>query len=332
MSISALTVFETAIAAATLCAALQPVVIALLRHHAILDHPNARSSHANPTPRGGGIALMCGFLGGVSLSSQNIGGAATMLLAASLLCALLGLAEDVWGVPAILRLVAQFAIMVSVAVDLGPSWPLPPFVIELATTLFLVAVVNAVNFMDGINGISAGQGAISGAAFIALGAAHDQHGIILVASAMVGTCLGFAPYNLPKARVFLGDSGSYGLGAVQGVLAVWVWADRFPWECGVAPLALYLADTGSTLVRRVRARESINEPHRQHTYQRLVDAGWSHTRVTGVFCVLTAACAALSAAAFQGIAVRIAGDAALSAIVTFYILLPRLARRASGFT
>ena len=119
-------------------------------------------------------------------------------------------------------------------------------------------------------------------------------------AAVAAGALAFLPWNAVRARVFLGDAGSYGLGLALALLAAQAVVRHVPLEAALAPLALYLADTGWTLQRRVRAGERIFEAHRTHTYQRLCDVGWSHQRVTLATTAVTVAVCLLGAASLTG--------------------------------
>ena len=132
--------------------------------------------------------------------------------------------------------------------------------------VFIVGYVNAFNFMDGINGISAAQTIVAGVFWWALGSGEQLDGLSTGSAIVVGATLAFVPFNFPKARVFLGDVGSYFLGAWLAVLAVMALrADVTP-EAVLAPLGIYLADTGATIARRVR-RGSDGSP-REHRGRR----------------------------------------------------------------
>jgi UDP-N-acetylmuramyl pentapeptide phosphotransferase/UDP-N-acetylglucosamine-1-phosphate transferase len=236
---------------------------------------------------------------------------------------LVGLGEDVRGIP----VAPRFALLLLGCLPLGllvGAASMSAAVLAVLAVLFGVAVVNAVNFMDGINGISAAQGVVGGVAFAAFAAARDLDELALVAAATAGAALSFAPFNVPRARVFLGDTGSYGLGAVLAGAAVLLLSDGLPVEAALAPLALYLADTGTTLLRRVLGGETWHLPHRTHVYQRLTDQGFSHTQVSALVLGLLALCAGLGALSLVGGSVRTAGDAALLLVVLTYLALPRL--------
>lgn len=180
----------------------------------------------------------------------------------------------------------------------------------------VVAYVSVFNFMDEINGISAAQATVAGLHWpLLVGMSEGLPALMGGGGLLVGCAVGFAPFNFPKARVFLGDAGSYFLGAWIGALVViGIQAGINP-ETLLAPLALYLADTSTTIIRRVRAGEIWYQPHRCHTYQQLIALGWSHTSTRiSVFCV-----AAGSAAAGM-LSLGVAGEAHVGPILAIGIL------------
>ncbi|WP_157408340.1 glycosyl transferase [Actinoplanes sp. N902-109] len=257
--------------------AVQPVLVRALTAAAVLDVPCARSSHTTPVPRGGGVAVVLAAAAGFVLLPS-----ARMLLVPVLAFAAIGLAEDVRGVAVPVRLALHLLAGTISAVTLLPL----PLAGVLAVALWLTAYANAFNFMDGINGISAAQAVVAGLVFALAGL---PAGLVLAAAAAT-----FLPWNAGRARIFLGDAGSYGLGALIAALAVLGLRQGLPVAVVLAPLAVTLADTGCTLARRILRGEPWYRPHRSHTYQRLTDAGWTHQQVT----LLTVAISAgLSAAA-----------------------------------
>jgi UDP-N-acetylmuramyl pentapeptide phosphotransferase/UDP-N-acetylglucosamine-1-phosphate transferase len=149
--------------------------------------------------------------------------------------------------------------------------------------------------------------------------------------AVAAGALAFLPWNAVRARVFLGDAGSYGLGVALALLAAQAVVRHVPLEAALAPLALYLADTGWTLQRRVRAGERIFEAHRTHIYQRLCDVGWSHQRVTLATGAVTAGVCLLGAASLTGHpALRAGADLAAAALLAAYLHSPAWLGRASA--
>lgn len=310
---------------------LTPVAIAGLRRWRILDHPNERSSHDRPVIRGGGLALVGAAAIAVIVRPDTYTGRGTGVLVAAAAFAAIGLAEDLRGIPAIPRLGLQ-----AVAAALALPWLLEDLTSSAAwqvvfgagVLVWLVAYANAFNFMDGINGISAAQTAVAGGAFALLGAIEDVPMLATGGAITVGLALGFLPFNFPNARVFLGDVGSYLLGAWLATLLVIGLRAGLPPEAVIAPLALYLADTGTTLVRRIRQGEPWHTPHRRHAYQELVKRGWSHTATTGLVTlvlILVSGLGLLSLAGSTG--VRVAGGLLLATALAAYLALPHLPLR-----
>jgi UDP-N-acetylmuramyl pentapeptide phosphotransferase/UDP-N-acetylglucosamine-1-phosphate transferase len=266
-------------------------VLALLRRHEVLDVPNLRSSHAVVVPRGGGVAVMLGVLAGVLSAflvepgrSATPDAAAVVIALGVVLFAVLGLVDDLWRVRAGVRLVLQVALaaVVAMSVAVGTSSPWAGSLVAVVGALWLVSYVNAFNFMDGINAISALSALLAACWFGAL-AHHDSEPFLYAASwALAGASLAFLPWNAPRAKVFLGDVGSYGMGALIGVLALLTAQREHDVWVAVAPLVVYLVDTSGALVRRAVRREPLLEAHRSHAYQRLLRVGFSHVGAAGV--------------------------------------------------
>jgi UDP-GlcNAc:undecaprenyl-phosphate/decaprenyl-phosphate GlcNAc-1-phosphate transferase len=124
--------------------------------------------------------------------------------------------------------------------------------------------------------------------------------------------------------VFLGDSGSYFIGGWQAALIVVGLRAGLPPEALGAPLAIYLADTGTTLIRRVAAGEVWHQPHREHAYQRLIKNGWSHVRTTSLVGAFVLACSALGLGSRSSITIRVVTDVLLAAVVALYLTFPRV--------
>ncbi|WP_225438344.1 MraY family glycosyltransferase [Candidatus Frankia nodulisporulans] len=310
-----------------------PVVLAAMRRLAAIDEVTARSSHRAPTVRGGGVAVVLGLFVGVLtavLVAKHDGPNLLPFTAAATLFGLIGLAEDVGGVTAMRRLAlhvaAAFVItaMTVLAAVLGD--PTPGLAAVLAVTvcapLWITGFVNVFNFMDGINGISGMSAALAGGTLAALGALRDAPAVSAGGILVAATALGFLPYNFPRARIFLGDVGSYTLGAVIAVLTTQAVLVGVPLEAALAPSALYLADTSVTLLRRVRAGEPWHTAHRSHAYQRLTIAGWTHPQVTGLVAGVSTIVVALSLASFGPWPGRLTADLAAAVVLAGYLRLP----------
>jgi UDP-N-acetylmuramyl pentapeptide phosphotransferase/UDP-N-acetylglucosamine-1-phosphate transferase len=278
-----------------------------------------------PTPRGGGAPIAVGLV----LAAVLIHGATALTFAAAVAAfGAIGFAEDLRGLPVRRRLLLQSAGGGGVAILLVSRTGLPPAA-QLAAmavlAVWIIGFVNAFNFMDGVNGISAAHAVLGGAAYAALGAWRQDAFLVAVGAAVAVGALAFLPWNAIRARVFLGDVGSYGLGAALAVLAACAVIHGIPVEAVLGPVALYLADTAWTLQRRIRSRESWLEPHRTHTYQRLCDAGWSHQRVTIATGAVTSLLCLLGAVSLAGHpALRAAADAAAIGLLAAYLRSPVL--------
>jgi len=306
----------------------EAVTIPLLRRAAIFDVPGHRSSHTVPTPRGGGIPIVAGLL----VAAGLIGGANAIVFAFAVAAfGLLGFAEDLRGLTAGRRLIMQAVGGIMVAVVLVSDLSRPAIVLVGLVALvaaWITGFVNVFNFMDGVNGISGAHALIAGVVYAGLGWwRHD--GFLLPAGAAVAvSALVFLPWNAGRARVFLGDAGSYALGAALAILAAYAVRDGIPVEAALGPLVLYIADTAWTLQRRIRTGEQWLEPHRTHVYQRWCDAGWSHQRVTVTAAATTVLLSLLGAASLTGDPVlRGAADLAGLAIIATYLRSPALLAR-----
>jgi Fuc2NAc and GlcNAc transferase len=253
----------------------------------LVEPPNARSSHARPTPSGGGLAIVAASLpSGAWLFLRADGGAWPMLLAA-LGIAAIGFWDDLRPLPKRLRLATQFLACLGLAGALATT-PDTPGALWLAPFL-LVGVwwINLFNFMDGIDGIATTQALyMLVAAGAAIMATHPQAAhtptfawMLILAAA----CLGFLPRNWAPARIFMGDVGStylaYALLALAALTLHAGWLTPAFW---LILGALFIADSGVTLLRRMLTGQRWTEAHRAHAYQRLARRWGSHAKTTGL--------------------------------------------------
>ena len=303
-----------------------PATIPLLRRIHAVDVPSIRSSHSVPTPRGGGLPIAAGLLAAVAITRS---GASAAFAVAVGFFAVLGFLDDLRGLPVSRRLALQATGSAVVAGLL--VLPMHPAVagalLAVAAAVWITGVVNAFNFMDGVNGISGAHALIAGVAY-ACYAEWAGHPFLLVASLAVAvSALLFLPWNAGRARVFLGDAGSYSLGAALAVLAADAVLRGLPVEAVLGPLALYLADTAWTLQRRIRAGERWLQAHRTHVYQRWCDAGWSHqevTLLTGAVTILLTLLGTVSLS--RDLPARAAADLSGIAVLAAYLCSPALFR------
>jgi UDP-N-acetylmuramyl pentapeptide phosphotransferase/UDP-N-acetylglucosamine-1-phosphate transferase len=241
--------------------------------------------------------------------------------------AALGAWDDIRRRPALLRLTIQVLIAAIAAAGLASALGGGP-VLALVGTLLIVATVNATNFMDGINGITALHAVVWGSAYAVMLTRIDQTAVVPLAVALAVVGAAFLPWNLPIARMFLGDSGSYLIGGIAGLLSLTLLIAHEP-MAALCPLATYAADTGSAVMRRMGQRENLTKAHRTHVFQQLVANGWSHTRTALVTTAFTALSAAIGVVSLgRSTATQVLILATVVIINTGYLLLPRIAHPA----
>jgi UDP-N-acetylmuramyl pentapeptide phosphotransferase/UDP-N-acetylglucosamine-1-phosphate transferase len=271
----------------------------LLGRLGVIDKPNARSSHGVPTVRGGGVSIIVTILGAIILwmwLEAGAGAQKTILAAMGgsvLVLAGVSFMDDLRSVGARLRFGCHAAAALAVLLTAGiPRTALGGNLgvlvsagLALVGFLWIAGHTNAFNFMDGINGLAAGQAVITGLATAGLALAvglPPGHPVIWLALATAGAAAGFFPHNFPRARMFMGDVSSAPLGFLLAALGWWLACESGWWL--LLPVGLihanFVLDTGFTLMRRVLRGERWHEPHREHFYQRLVRSGRSHAYVT----------------------------------------------------
>jgi UDP-N-acetylmuramyl pentapeptide phosphotransferase/UDP-N-acetylglucosamine-1-phosphate transferase len=278
-------VILVALAAALLCAWMIVLLRPLLQRYA-LARPNARSSHVVPTPQGAGIAVIAATIVSVFIGSglADVAFPATLFAAAAFI-ALVGFVDDVRPIPVLPRLLLQAAavgaVLAAAPADLH-IFPSCPLAIERGL-LWIggLWLVNLVNFMDGLDLMTVAEIVPVTAAMILLGWLGQFPPLpALVSAALCGAIIGFAPFNRPVAKVFLGDVGSLPIGLLLGwCLLQLAWQGQL-----VASLLLplyYLADATLTLLRRVIRGEKFWAAHRSHFYQRATDNGFTVADVVG---------------------------------------------------
>jgi Fuc2NAc and GlcNAc transferase len=249
----------------------------------VLDVPGARSSHLSPTPTGGGIGAIAALACGALVLAR---GDADWLLVIGLACglSLVGLRDDLRSLPVLPRLLAQAAAAATVvaAACSGPQHLALTLPQAALLTLALAWLVNAFNFMDGIDGLAGGQAvfvAVSGAVLALQGGAQGATPAVLLCTAAAAAA--FLCFNWPPARLFMGDAGSLAFGFLL--------AAAIPLSAGRGELAPatwlilwspFLCDTVLTLGHRALRGESLPSAHRDHAYQRLARAWGGHRPVT----------------------------------------------------
>lgn len=300
--------------------------------HGVLDVPNARSSHAVATPRGGGLAIVVTLLAALGIAgiSGSLNGAfATAMAAGATLVAGVGYLDDVRGLSAMPRLLVHFAasiVTIGTLARFGPDpglfSALPTLVAAILLVLGLVWSLNLFNFMDGIDGFAASQAAFVGLASAGLMCVHQPSipAVVVLPLATAGACGGFLAWNWPPARIFMGDVGSGFLGFWLAALALVLnQAGALDIWASVILGSAFIGDSTVTLLRRVARRERWYEAHRSHAYQHLSRRWGTHRSVTLLLWALNVGMA-LPLAAVSLAAPQAAPVIALGALVGFGLL------------
>lgn len=283
-----------------MAAVLTPLLAAWARRRNLLDIPNERSSHQVATPRIGGAAFVLSLLTALSVAHfglSSVSPAAWLVVAAACGLALVGLIDDFHPLPALLRLGIQVGISILVAVNILPLAGVPTAVSIALMALWTTAATNAFNFMDGIDGIGAGQAIAAGVGWLLVGQIIGSEDVALLGLLGGAAPAGFLIYNWAPAKVFMGDVGSAFLGFLFAALPAAAAHPRLElWVCAVLLLWPFLFDTAFTLARRIHRRENVLAAHRSHLYQRLTGTGLSHAKVALLY----------SALAFTGVVAAVA--------------------------
>jgi UDP-GlcNAc:undecaprenyl-phosphate GlcNAc-1-phosphate transferase len=242
-----------------------PAVIVLARRTGIVDRPGALKPQSAEVPYLGGLAVWAGTMVGVLVGRPAVGIPLTAAM-------LLGVADDRFGLTPGVRLFGEAMIGVAVALTVPVRLPGAagiPLIVVVA-----VLLINGVNLMDGLDMLAAGVAGIAAAAFAVALHGPGRHLGVALCAALVA----FLVFNRPPARVYLGDGGSYLLGAALTVLLAFSWGKGVPTSVGAATLALVAlpaAELAFAVIRRQRGRQSILAGDRGHPYDRLVARGWS---------------------------------------------------------
>ena len=323
-------------------AALTGLVRALLLRHGVVDRPNARSSHGAAVARGGGIAVV-----GVLLAAWLalwLGGACAgcgalfwLALAGALGLGVVSWLDDLRGDLSVLLRLAVQIVVIGIGIASLPGDALiiqgavPALVDHALAALAWLWFVNLFNFMDGIDGLSGAEGAGLGFGVFLLallGAAPAELGPLGLA--LTGVSLGFLLWNWYPAKIFLGDVGSIPLGYLAGWLLLAL-AAAGAWQAALLLPAYYLADATLTLIARLLRGRHVWQAHREHFYQRVVAAGWSHARVAALIAGHNLLLVGLAVASQQG---AVAAGATLTAgamlVATLLWYLHAVARASCG--
>ena len=359
----------TGLAAFVISFVTTPIVRWFAKRIGAIDHPSDRKVHAHPTPTLGGMAIFVALIGGgiVAYLVPELGFAPLFensseilgIAAGAILIFALGVVDDFRALPAPVKLAGQvFASgviflagvkMHYIRMPDGNTLSLSDDVSVLVTVVWLVAMINAVNLVDGLDGLAAGIVAIAGASFFVYTFRLESSGGLgiataapLVAIITMGAALGFLRHNFHPARIFMGDSGSMLLGLVLGSATIIgvgsaftavapstaeVFLGYFPLLIPLSVLALPILDALFAIARRARRRRSLFHADKEHIHHRLMDLGHGHRAAVVVMYVWSAlaAGAGLAFTFYETTGVVIALPIAVGALV-LYTLFPVLTK------
>lgn len=297
-----LLIITTPLIACVICAALIVLLRPLLARYA-LARPNARSSHSVPTPQGGGVAVIAAVIASIAISAFFLGAAADAgllaIFAATIFLACVGAYDDLRTMPVLPRLFMQIVAVGTVLATLPAEFHLVSALPVWAERVLLLIgglwFVNLVNFMDGLDWITTAE-VVPVMAALAVFGFYGQlpFAPTLVALALCGAMIGFAPFNKPVAKLFLGDVGSLPIGLLTGWCLLELAGNGHLLAALLLPL-YYLADATLTLLRRLMKGEAVWIAHRSHFYQQATNNGFSVKQIVAEVFILNIVLAAFAA-------------------------------------
>lgn len=281
-----------------------PVVKALAQRMGAVDVPkDGRRMHDHPVARMGGLAIFFGFILSVLVFTHITKQLQGMLLGAVIIV-VLGIFDDIYSLSAKLKFVIQI-VAALVAVFSGniiavvsnpnifsqnPYWELGILSVPI-TVLWIVAITNAVNLIDGLDGLAVGISTISSMTLLVIALLVSEGEVAILMSALAGACIGFMPYNLNPAKIFMGDTGSTFLGYVLAVVSIQGLFKFYTIVSFAVPflmLGLPIFDTCFAFIRRIANGQSPMSPDRSHVHHRLIDMGFNQKQAVAVLYVISA--------------------------------------------
>ncbi len=294
----------TIVVAGVLSLLLTPIVKAFSYKVGAVDVPkDARRMHDHPIPRLGGLAIFLAFLI-ATLIFVPLDTAKKGMLLGAVIIVVLGIFDDIHALPAMLKFVVQI-IAALVATLMGnrievltnpnvfsdnPVWELGWLSIPV-TIIWIVAITNAVNLIDGLDGLACGVSTISSLTMLVIALLVSNMNVATVMAALVGACIGFLPYNFNPAKIFMGDTGATFLGFIMATMSVQGMFKMYNLISFVVPfliLGLPIFDVCFAVIRRISKGQSPMTPDRSHVHHKLIDMGMSQKQAVGTLYVITA--------------------------------------------
>lgn len=270
-----------------------------------IDVPkDARRMHKKPIPRLGGLAIYGGFLCSILIFGQLDETMLCVLLGAAIIVAL-GIFDDVLALGAKLKFVVQIVaaaipvcigdLQIGLFTNLNPLSDTPFVHLGIlavpATIIWIVGITNAVNLIDGLDGLAVGVSSIAAITMLAVALLTGNMPIAITMAALAGACIGFMPYNLNPAKIFMGDTGSTFLGymlATVSIMGLFKFYAVISFAVPFLILGLPIFDTANAIIRRVAAGRSPMSPDRGHVHHKLIDMGFNQKQAVAVLYVISA--------------------------------------------
>ncbi len=285
------------------CASTPLVKVLSVKVGAVDVPKDGRRMHDHPIPRMGGLAIFFGFIVAMLLFVHLDAAKKGMLLGA-VIVVVLGILDDKYALPAKPKFLVQIgaaliAVLSGNRIEVlsnpnifseNPVWELGVLSIPI-TVIWIVAITNAVNLIDGLDGLACGVSTISAATMLVIALIVSEQDVALMMAALAGACIGFLPYNFNPAKIFMGDTGATFLGFIMATVSVNGMFKQYAIISFVVPflmLGLPIFDVCFAVVRRVSHGQSPMAPDRGHVHHRLIDMGFSQKQAVGVLYVISA--------------------------------------------
>ena len=270
-----------------------------------IDVPkDARRMHKKPIPRLGGLAIYGGFLCSILIFGQLDETMLCVLLGAAIIVAL-GIFDDVLALGAKLKFVVQIVaaaipvcigdLQIGLFTNLNPLSDTPFVHLGIlavpATIIWIVGITNAVNLIDGLDGLAVGVSSIAAITMLAVALLTGNMPIAITMAALAGACIGFMPYNLNPAKIFMGDTGSTFLGYMLATVSIMGLFEFYAVISFAVPfliLGLPIFDTANAIIRRVAAGRSPMSPDRGHVHHKLIDMGFNQKQAVAILYAISA--------------------------------------------
>lgn len=281
-----------------------PVVKTFAYKVGAIDVPkDNRRMHKTPIPRLGGLAIFIGFMVSILLFAQIDSEMKSILLGAVIIV-VLGVVDDIMALPAMLKFVVQIGAAlipalsgVQILAFSNPNifsenlyWVLGGLSVPF-TVLWIVALTNAVNLIDGLDGLANGVSAISATTMLVIALMASEMQVAIVMAALVGASVGFMPYNLNPAKMFMGDTGATFLGYILATMSIQGLFKYYAVISFVVPfmiLGLPIFDTAFAFIRRIAHGQSPMHADRSHIHHRLIDMGLNQKQAVATLYVISA--------------------------------------------